>query len=73
MDPKQILKQVSETIKYGNDKQPNIQKAFMDFNQAVLSPGKLSTITNSKFGSIINHASNRLDVELFIGSFILNL
>ena len=45
MDPKEILKEVSDTIKYGNDRQPNIQKAFMDFNQAVLSPGKLPSKT----------------------------
>lgn len=45
MDPKGILQEVQETIKYGNDKQPNIQKAFMDFNQAVLSPGKLPSKT----------------------------
>ena len=45
MDPKGILQEVQETIKYGSSKQPNIQKAFMDFNQAVLSPGKLSTKT----------------------------
>lgn len=41
MDPKEILQQVSETMQYGAAKEPNIQKAFMNFNQAVLGPGKL--------------------------------
>lgn len=45
MDPKEILRQVSDTIKYGADKEPDIQKAFMDFNAAVLSPGTLSAKT----------------------------
>lgn len=45
MDAKELLQQVSETMKYGAAKEPNIQKAFMDFNAAVLSPGKLSTKT----------------------------
>ncbi len=45
MDSKEILQQVSDTIKYGTDKEPNIQKAFMNFNSAVLSPGKLDTKT----------------------------
>ena len=53
MDPKQILKQVSETIKYGNDKQPNIQKAFMDFNQAVLSPVKLTSFGRLLYDKIL--------------------
>ncbi len=45
MDPKEILQEVQDTIKYGNSKQPNVQKAFMNFNQAVLAPGKLTTKT----------------------------
>lgn len=45
MDPKELLQQVSETMQYGASKEPDIQKAFMKFNQAVLSPGKLSTKT----------------------------
>ena len=45
MNSKEILQQVSDTIKFGAAKEPNIQKAFMDFNSAVLSPGKLSTKT----------------------------
>ena len=45
MDPKEILQQVSDTMKYGAEKEPHIQKAFMDFNAAVLGPGKLTTKT----------------------------
>jgi AhpD family alkylhydroperoxidase len=45
MDPKEILQEVQDTIKYGNSKQPNVQKAFMNFNQEVLGPGKLTTKT----------------------------
>lgn len=45
MEPKELLQQVSETIQFGSQKKPEIQKAFMDFNSAVLSPGKLDTKT----------------------------
>lgn len=45
VDPKEILQQVSDTIKFGSDREPNIQKAFMDFNAAVLGPGKLTPKT----------------------------
>lgn len=45
MDSKEILQQVSDTIKYVSQKEPNIQKAFMDFNAAALAPGKLTTKT----------------------------
>ena len=39
------MEQVADTIKYTSQKEPHIQKAFMDFNSAVLSPGKLTTKT----------------------------
>ncbi len=45
MDPKEILQEVKDTIEYSNAKQPNIQKAFMEFNEAVLAPGKLPSKT----------------------------
>lgn len=45
VDPKEILQQVSDTMKFGSDREPNIQKAFMDFNAAVLGPGKLTPKT----------------------------
>lgn len=45
MDPKEILQEVTDTIKFGSDKEPAMQKAFMDFNAAVLGPGKLSPKT----------------------------
>ncbi len=45
MEPKELLQQVSDTIQFGSQKKPDIQKAFMNFNSAVLSPGKLDTKT----------------------------
>lgn len=45
MDSKEILQQVSDTMKFGSAKEPTIQKAFMDFNAAALGPGKLSAKT----------------------------
>lgn len=45
VEPKEILQQVSDTIQFGKEKKPDIQNAFMNFNSAVLSPGKLETKT----------------------------
>ena len=41
----ELLKQVSETMGYAGNIKPEIQKAFIDFNRAVISPGSLSSKT----------------------------
>ncbi len=42
MDSKHIMNQVMETMGFAGSIKPEIQKEFMDLNQAILKPGALS-------------------------------
>ena len=56
--PNEIMRQVQDTMKFAGEKDPMAQKAFMDFNQAVLAQGSLSTKVKELIAVALSLSSN---------------